>query len=89
MDARTFADTIMKISSNYNIKNDNIKDLVLKITVVSLKYIDKHVLWERTFSDGYVDWDLIKLQKDNILGGIIQWIHLLDMREKYLSSIPC
>lgn len=79
MDPRTFADAIIRISQVYNITNDNIEQLITKILVISMKYIDQTVLWSHLFNDDFVDWVLLQRNKDNILGGTLEWIHLLDL----------
>lgn len=79
MEVRTLAETIMKLADRYNTSTVNMKNLIMKMCNVSMKYIDKQALWAKLFEEEYIDWGLINQQKDNILGGITTWITLLDL----------
>lgn len=79
MDPRTFADSLVKIADKFNTSHSNLQHLVMKICILSFKYIDKEALWNHLFPSDYVDWELVKQQKENVLGGSMLWITLLDM----------
>lgn len=79
MDPRSFADIVMNIADKFNLSTASIPQMLVKISVISLKFVDRESLWKRLFDTDYVDWDLVKRQKDNVLGNCSMWIMLLDM----------
>lgn len=79
MDSRLFADIILDICRQVNMNTDDIKKVIKKIIVISLKYIPREQLWNQMFPDEFVDWNILNNSKDNILKNITAWIKLLDL----------
>ena len=81
MDSRQLTEVLLKIADRFNIPNTDLKTLVLKVCVLSFKYIDRETMWASLFGSDYVDWDLVKThtKKENILGPITSWLHLLNL----------
>jgi len=79
MEIRTLAETFVKLADRYNTSTANLRNLTLKMCVISMKYIDRKALWSKLFDEDYIDWDLVQQQTTNILGGITTWITFLDI----------
>lgn len=81
---------MLTTGKNYSIGVGDLKALLLKLVVLSVKYVSKRSLWEARFSkDDYVDWDLVEglPTSKNILGGCAEWLGLLEFcRWDELSS---
>lgn len=63
----------------YSVGVNDLRALVLKLIVLSVKYVSKQALWAARFDDtDYVDWDLVETHsKRNVLGGCSEWMSLL------------
>jgi hypothetical protein len=63
----------------FSIGVSDLRALMLKLIVLSVKYVSKRALWAQRFQDtDYVDWDLVETQpKRNVLGGCAEWLSLL------------
>lgn len=81
MDSRQLTEVLLKLADRFNIPSTDLKVLVLKVCVLSLKFIDRDVLWGQLFGKDYVDWGLVNThtKKENILGPITSWLHLLNL----------
>ena len=78
MDPCDFVDTILKVGERYSINTSDIKTLIFKLMVLSVKFVSKETLWKEMFNDDHVHWDLVNQQKHkNIVGGYSEWITLL------------
>lgn len=58
----------------------DLRRLLIKLIVLSVKYISKRTLWAACFtSEDFVDWDLVEThtQKRNVLGSCAEWMALL------------
>lgn len=65
---------------NFSMDTTNLSLLIVKLTVLSLKYIDKQKLWEKLFCDSennHVDWSLIK-PDFNAFNDLYFWIPLIE-----------
>ena len=85
MNQRDLLLRLTKISDEYNIDQKDLPVLVIKTTVMSLKYIDNKALFETLFPGQYADWDLIntnlKARGTNALGDAEPWLSLLTLLE--------
>jgi hypothetical protein len=83
MNQRDLVLRLLKISEEYNIDQKNLPALVIKATVISLKYIDTKSLFETLFPDHFADWKLIthNLKTTNALGDTEPWLCLLSLLE--------
>ena len=62
----------------YSIAVHDLSSLVLKLTVLSVKYVSKRALWSTRFGEDYVHWELVEsVIHKNILGGCAEWLGLL------------
>jgi len=78
MDPCDFVDTILKIGEKYSINTGDIKSLIFKLIVLSVKFVSKEALWDEKFKDEHVHWELVNHQNNkNIVGGYSEWITLL------------
>lgn len=59
----------------------DLKALLLKLIVLSVKYVSKRDVWSARFGEDYVDWNLVDgLQAGkSLLGGTAEWLALLDL----------
>jgi len=79
MDPCDFVNTILKVGERYSINTEDVKILMFKIIVLSLKFVSKEKLWKEKFKEEHVHWDLVNHQPNkNILGGYSEWITLLN-----------
>ena len=90
MDQRSLVRTLLGIGKRYTIACNDLHHLIIKICVISLKYINREQLFaalycnqnedENETDNGFVDWDLLYRQtkNENVLGGSTEWIALLD-----------
>ena len=64
---------------NYSLGVQDLRALLLKLTVLSVKYISRRALWAQVFGEDYVDWDLVEASPSgkNIVGGCPEWLGLL------------
>ena len=62
---------------NYSLGVHDLRALLLKLTVLSAKYISRRALWAQLFGEDYVDWDLVEASAKNIVGGCPEWLGLL------------
>lgn len=80
MDACTLVSTLLTVGERYTTNTEDLKRLVAKMFVLSLRYVDRRALWVELFGeDEFVDWDLVELntQKTNLLGDLACWLSLL------------
>ena len=88
--------SMLTTGKNYSIAVNDLRALLLKLVVLSVKYVSKRSLWQARFGDEYVDWDLVEglPQCKNILGGCPEWLGLLtfcrwdDLHKKAESAVP-
>lgn len=77
-------DTMVSVGQNFSMDVLNLHDLVVKMFILSFKYVDRRVLWDAVFpvtadSEGaFVDWDLVRPQL-NTLGDLHLWLPLLEL----------
>jgi hypothetical protein len=70
--------SMVSTGRNYSIGVTDLRALLLKLVVLSVKYVSKRALWQARFGEDYVDWDLVEaLTSKNILGGCPEWLGLL------------
>ena len=70
---------MVSVGQKYSLAINDLRTLLLKLVVLSVKYVSKKTLWDSQFpSADFVDWDLVDGQpKRNVLGGCAEWIALL------------
>ena len=62
----------------HSIAVHDLRSLVLKLIVLSVKYVSKRALWSASFGEDYVHWELVEsVSNKNILGGCTEWLGLL------------
>lgn len=79
MDKHEALQTMVSAARKYSLAINDLRTLLLKLIVLSVKYVSKKALWDSQFSGAdFVDWDMVDSQiKRNVLGGCAEWIALL------------
>ena len=80
MDACTLVSTLLTVGERYSTSTEDLKRLVAKMFILSLRYVDWRALWVELFGDDeYVHWDLVErnTQKTNLLGDLACWLTML------------
>jgi hypothetical protein len=79
-------DAMVSVGQKLSMDVHNMRDLAVKMFVLSFKYVDRRALWDALFppsspdSPGaYVDWDHVGSQLANALGDLHLWLPLLDL----------
>ena len=85
-------DTMMSAGQHYSVDLRSMRDLSVKMAILSFKYVDKQALWGRVFPEGFVDWSLVRPDL-NTLGDLHLWLPLLELCswegvERHESSHP-
>jgi hypothetical protein len=76
-------DTMVSVGQNFSMDTRSLRDLVVKMFILSFKYVDRRALWDAVFPPApgappvFVDWDLVRPQL-NALGDLLLWLPLLD-----------
>jgi hypothetical protein len=81
MDYRASLEGMLYVGSRLSMDTKDLERLPQKLTVLSLKYIDRCALWSSLFRDDHVHWELVNQCATNILGDSSQWITLLSLFE--------
>ena len=71
-------DTMLSVGRHYSMDVRNLRDLAIKVVILSLKYVDRRALWAAVFEDAFVDWPLVPPAR-NLLGDLHLWLPLLDL----------
>ena len=82
MDLCTLVSTIMNVGEHYNTSTGDLKRLVAKLCVLSLRYVSRQELWTQLFgADEYVHWELLDKcpPGTNVLGDLSCWLALLSL----------
>lgn len=73
-------DIMLASGKKFSLDTRNLRDLCVKMCVLSFKYVDRRSLWDRLFPDHFADWPLIaKHHNLNALGDLLVWIPLLEL----------
>lgn len=76
-------DTMVSVGQNFSMDTRSLRDLVVKMFILSFKYVDRRALWDAVFPPApgappvFVDWGLVRPQL-NALGDLLLWLPLLD-----------
>ena len=69
---------MLSAGRNNSVAVTDLRGLLLKLIVLSVKYVSRRQLWTTRFGEDYVDWDMVEnLSGKNILGGCVEWLGLL------------
>ena len=79
MDRHGVLQAILAAGNRYSIGVQDLPALLLKLVILSVKYVSRRAVWEARFGKDYVDWDLAESvgQGKNVLGGCAEWLGLL------------
>ena len=78
MDRHEVLQVMLATGKIYSIAVHDLRALVLKLIVLSVKYVSKRALWSARFGEDYVHWELVEsVTSKNILGGCREWLGLL------------
>ena len=78
MSLTLIVDTMMSAGQHFSVDTRSLRDLSVKMTILSFKYVDRKALWERVFPSAFVDWQLVKSDL-NTLGDMHMWLPLLEL----------
>lgn len=78
MSLALLTETMVAAAQQYSLDARSMRDLSVKMIILSLKYVDRRRVWERVFPDAFADWALVKPQL-NTLGDLVVWIPLLEL----------
>lgn len=82
MDLCTLVSTIIGVGEHYNTSTEDLKRLVAKLCVLSLRYVNRRDLWQELFgTDDYVHWELVEKRpaNENVVGDLTCWLALMSM----------
>lgn len=71
--------TMLCSAKRFSLGEQDLRALLLKLIVLSVKFVSKKSLWRALFEGGYVDWDMVEGMptSKNALGGSAEWVGLL------------
>ena len=74
---------LLKIAEQFNMDQKDLPSLLVKTTLLSLKFIPRRHVFEALFPDQYADWELIERcpPNTNPLGDTEPWLELLALLE--------
>ena len=74
---------MLQTADQYNMDQKDLPALLVKCTVLSLKYVDRRVLFDALFPGHYADWALVDrvLSANNALGDAEAWLCLVALLE--------
>ena len=88
---------MVSVGQTLSMDTRNLRDLVIKMIILSCKYIDRRALWDAVFPaldsrEAFVDWGLVRPQL-NTLGDLHLWLPLLELCtwegiERHESTCP-
>ncbi len=77
MDARGLVEHLVQVGQKMSMGVDDLRGLVLKLILLSMKYVDRKEAWAQLFPGDYVDWSLVEQHPSNLLGDASVWLSLL------------
>ena len=78
MDRHGVLQTMLSSGKRFSIGVQDLRALLLKLIVLSVKFVSRKSLWSARFGEDYVDWDLVEgVGSKNALGGCAEWLGLL------------
>ena len=78
MDRHEVVQAMLSAGKRYSVGVQDLPALLLKLVVLSVKYVSRRKLWEARFGGDYVDWDLVEaVASKNVFGGCAEWLGLL------------
>lgn len=80
MEKHEIVQAMLSTGKRYSIGVQDLRALLLKLVVLSVKYVSRQALWTARFGEDYVDWDLVDAVaggKKNVFGGCSEWLGLL------------
>jgi len=78
MSLTLLVDTMVSEGQHYSLDQRNLRDLSIKMCILSFKYVSRPSLWSKVFPDAFVDWTLVR-QDLNTLGDLHLWLPLMDL----------
>jgi hypothetical protein len=79
-------DAMVSVGQKFSVDVRNLRDLVIKMFILSFKYVDRRALWDAIFPSrgpdspgAFVDWDRVGPSYANALGDLHLWLPLLDL----------
>jgi len=80
MERHEIVGVMLSTGQRYSISVQGLPTLLMKLVILSVKYVSRQKLWRARFGEDYVDWDLVEAVtqgKRNVLGGCAEWLGLL------------
>lgn len=72
------AELVVNSARHLSLNIQDHRELLVKVVLLSLKYIDRKRVFEEIFPGHFVDWGMLR-PDTNLLGGIQVWLPLLDL----------
>ena len=72
------AETLVSVGGHYSMDVQNLRELCVKMIILSLKYVNRQAVWASVFPDAFVDWALVR-PNANTLGDLQIWLPLLEL----------
>ncbi len=81
MDKYQVLHAMLATGQTLSIGVSDLRALLLKLIVLSVKYVSKRDIWSTRFGEDYVDWNLVDGVQANksLLGGTAEWLGLLEL----------
>ncbi len=80
MERHEIVQAMLSTGKRYSMGVQDLRALLLKLVILSVKYVSRKALWSARFGDDHVDWDLMDTVaggKRNVFGGCAEWLGLL------------
>lgn len=73
--------TMLTTGKTLSMGVEDLRALLLKIIVLSVKYVSKKDVWKARFGEAYADWDLVEgvPAGKSLFGGCVEWLGLLEL----------
>lgn len=78
MSLALLTETMVAAGHHYSLDTRNLRDLAVKMCLLSFKYVDRPRLWSMVFPEAFVDWPLVRPSL-NTLGDLLVWLPLLEL----------
>ena len=78
MSLALLTDTMLASGAKYSLDTRSLRDLSVKMIILSLKYVNRQCVWVRVFPESFADWSLVRPQL-NTLGDLVMWIPLMEL----------
>jgi len=81
MDRHQIVGAMLSTGKRFSLAVEDLRGLLLKIVVLSVKYVPRQEVWRKRFGEDYADWALVDgvHRTKSLFGGCAEWLGLLDL----------